>query len=74
MSAAGMAHDRTRKPQSGEEEDPVESMIGKTGCLKLHYAVQECMGENQDWRKCQAQVAEFKKCMDESRKRLTKHS
>ncbi|KAK7505539.1 hypothetical protein BaRGS_00003284 [Batillaria attramentaria] len=68
MMAAGMKHDRTRKPASESEEDPVENMISKTGCLQLHYAVQECMAEHQDWRKCQNQVVQFKQCMDESLK------
>ena len=40
IMAASMKHDRTRRPQSEEEEDPVETMIKKTGCIQLHYAVQ----------------------------------
>eukprot|EP00057_Strongylocentrotus_purpuratus_P002373 XP_003724396.1 PREDICTED: cytochrome c oxidase assembly factor 4 homolog, mitochondrial-like [Strongylocentrotus purpuratus] len=55
-------HDRSR-PDPDEEEDPVDKMIKDTGCLELHYAVQECMADNSDWRKCQDQVAAFKKCM-----------
>ena len=39
--AAPMGHDWTRKAKSEEEEeDPVESMIKKTGCIEKHYAVQ----------------------------------
>ena len=38
--AAEMKHDRSRRPQSEDEEDPVENMIKKTGCIELHYAVQ----------------------------------
>lgn len=38
------------------DEDPVESMIKKTGCLPLHYAVIDCMADHRDWRKCQPQV------------------
>ena len=34
------AHDRSRKVLDDEEEDPVENMIKKTGCLELHYKVQ----------------------------------
>ena len=33
------AHDRTR-PEVVDEEDPVEKMLMKTGCIDLHYAVQ----------------------------------
>ncbi|XP_037041718.1 cytochrome c oxidase assembly factor 4 homolog, mitochondrial [Bradysia coprophila] len=44
-------------------DDPVESMLKKTGCISLHYKVQECIAETQDWRKCQDIVKEFKGCM-----------
>ncbi|KAK9702409.1 Peptidyl-tRNA hydrolase PTH2 [Popillia japonica] len=48
-----------------EITDPVEEMLKKTGCIELHYKVQECMAEAQDWRKCQEHVGDFKKCMQE---------
>lgn len=48
-----------------EEDDPVTKAIEKTGCLEFHYAVQECMGENRDWRVCQGPVQTFAKCMNE---------
>ncbi|AWO99823.1 putative cytochrome c oxidase assembly factor 4 -like mitochondrial-like [Scophthalmus maximus] len=53
-------HDRSRKD---DEDDPVEQMISRTGCAELHYTVQECMAEHQDWRVCQNQVQTFKDCM-----------
>ncbi|XP_028657074.1 cytochrome c oxidase assembly factor 4 homolog, mitochondrial [Erpetoichthys calabaricus] len=59
-------HIRTGKAE--EEDDPVELMISKTGCAHLHYAVQECMAEHQDWRKCQPQVQGFKECMSSYQK------
>ena len=37
--AQSKAHDRTR-PEVVDEEDPVEKMLMKTGCIDLHYAVQ----------------------------------
>lgn len=46
-----------------EEVDPVEQMLKRTGCIELHYKVQECIAETQDWRKCQDRVKEFKSCM-----------
>ncbi|XP_049819089.1 cytochrome c oxidase assembly factor 4 homolog, mitochondrial [Aethina tumida] len=46
-----------------EITDPVEEMLKKTGCLELHYNVQECIADKKDWRKCQDQVTEFKECM-----------
>lgn len=48
-----------------EIEDPVERMLKKTGCMELHYQVQECIAEHQDWRKCQDKVKKFKECMAE---------
>lgn len=51
--------------RQGDVEDPVEEMLKKTGCMELHYQVQECIAETQDWRKCQEQVKKFKVCMDE---------
>lgn len=49
--------------RSSQEEDPVELMLKKTGCIELHYKVQECIAETGDWRKCQDTVKEFKSCM-----------
>lgn len=66
-------HDRTRKPKDDDddEEDPVEQMISKTGCLEKHYAVQFCMADNQDWRKCQDKVKDFQLCIqDYNRRRM----
>lgn len=50
------------------DEDPVTKAIDKTGCLQLHYAVQECMSQYQDWRKCQSDLTKFRKCIEESQK------
>ncbi|XP_062870401.1 cytochrome c oxidase assembly factor 4 homolog, mitochondrial [Trichomycterus rosablanca] len=60
MASRPSQHARS-KPE--EENDPVDKMISRTGCAALHYAVQECMAEQQDWRKCQTQVKVFKECM-----------
>ncbi|ELT95256.1 hypothetical protein CAPTEDRAFT_31064, partial [Capitella teleta] len=43
--------------------DLVENAIKKTGCLELHYNVQECMADHKDWRKCQDDVKKFRRCM-----------
>ncbi|XP_041469341.1 cytochrome c oxidase assembly factor 4 homolog, mitochondrial-like [Lytechinus variegatus] len=64
-------HVRSR-PDPDDEEDPVEKMISQTGCLELHYAVQECMADNRDWRKCQDHVSAFKKCITDSAERQMK--
>ncbi|XP_019385305.1 PREDICTED: cytochrome c oxidase assembly factor 4 homolog, mitochondrial [Crocodylus porosus] len=63
-SSAG--HSWNRKPE--DEEDPLDQMISRTGCAAFHYAIQECMAEHQDWRKCQSQVQTFKECMQEHQK------
>ena len=35
------AHDRSRpQKKDDDEEDPLEKMLEKTGCLEQHYAVQ----------------------------------
>ncbi|VDQ05031.1 unnamed protein product [Trichobilharzia regenti] len=47
-----------------DDEDPVTSMIARTGCLNEHYAVLECMSEKKDWRHCQDFVKVFKNCMN----------
>lgn len=60
--ASPSPHDRSRKDDQ-DEDDPVDQMISRTGCAELHYAVQECMAEHQDWRVCQKQVQTFKDCM-----------
>ncbi|CAL8281179.1 unnamed protein product [Arctogadus glacialis] len=74
MSTTSPPHNRSR---SEDEDDPIDRMISRTGCGELHYAVQECMAEHQDWRKCQSQVQTFKDCMtsfQNSRKeQLNKH-
>ncbi|XP_049883574.1 cytochrome c oxidase assembly factor 4 homolog, mitochondrial [Pectinophora gossypiella] len=57
---------KPREKASDVDEDPVESLLKKTGCLQLHYKVQECIAETKDWRKCQNEVNEFKTC-------ITKH-
>ncbi|CAL1528647.1 unnamed protein product [Lymnaea stagnalis] len=70
--ASHMGHKRSSSPKDLEEEDPVDAMINKTGCLKLHYAVQECIGEKRDWRLCQNEVTEFRKCMEGGMKKSQK--
>nr|ADD38704.1 Coiled-coil-helix-coiled-coil-helix domain-containing protein 8 [Lepeophtheirus salmonis] len=58
-------HDRTRQaPRDEEEEDLVDRMLNKTGCMNLHYQVQFCMAEKKDWRLCQKEVQDFKSCMN----------
>ncbi|KAG7269639.1 hypothetical protein CRUP_016430 [Coryphaenoides rupestris] len=48
--ATSSPHNRTRSEED-DDDDPVDRMISRTGCSELHYSVQECMAEHQDWRK-----------------------
>jgi cytochrome c oxidase assembly factor 4 len=52
----------------GQEETIVEKLT-KVGCLELHYKVQDCFFDKKDWRQCQVEIKEFKKCLDENKKR-----
>ena len=55
--------------EDDEEEDKIDAAIRKTGCSEENSAVQDCMFENKDWRKCQEQVKSFKECIMRSQKR-----
>uniref|UniRef100_A0A6J0SGN7 Cytochrome c oxidase assembly factor 4 homolog, mitochondrial n=1 Tax=Pogona vitticeps TaxID=103695 RepID=A0A6J0SGN7_9SAUR len=68
---SGHAWSRKPKAKEEEEEDPFDQMIARTGCASFHYAVQECMAEHQDWRRCQKEVLSFKDCMSEYQKQRT---
>jgi len=50
-------HNRAAK-HDDDEDDPVDKMLKKAGCLEKHYKVQECMVEHKDWRQCKAEVKE----------------
>lgn len=69
MSSAD-PHRRSRvERDEDDEEDPVEAMISKTGCLEKHYAIQFCMADHKDWRKCQGEVKDFQQCITEYNKK-----
>ena len=50
------------------EHDRVISLLEKSGCLDQHFKVQDCMVDNQDWRKCQIVLKELKDCVDKQHK------
>lgn len=63
-------HDYSKKSSPEDNVvDPVEEMLKKTGCIDLHYAVQECMAEHRDWRKCQEAVRNFQMCIERNAKK-----
>ncbi|KFR12850.1 hypothetical protein N306_08210, partial [Opisthocomus hoazin] len=63
MARPGHARNRPSLEEDEEAEDPLDAMISRTGCVRQHRELQECMAERQDWRHCQAQVRAFGECM-----------
>ena len=64
------AHERKlREDKLEDEEDLVDKLLRKSGCTEEHYAVQECMVDNQDWRKCQQVLKDLQVCMSKSTKK-----
>ncbi|NXC04247.1 COA4 factor, partial [Orthonyx spaldingii] len=57
------ATERGEAEQEEEEEDAVDAMIARTGCLEQHRRLQECMAERQDWRHCRQELRAFGACM-----------
>ena len=44
-------------------EVDIEDMIEKSGCSKVYYTLEECLGEHdRDWSKCQAEVKALAEC------------
>jgi len=68
-------HNYAKKPVA-DEEDLVDKLLRQTGCSDQNFAVQECMFEHRDWRKCQDSVRAMKECMAayEARKKLLETS
>ena len=58
-------HKQRLEEQSEEEKDVYETLIENSGCSKFHFALQDCYFEHNDWRKCQKEMTEFKRCMSE---------
>eukprot|EP00095_Tigriopus_kingsejongensis_P003277 maker-scaffold675_size187964-snap-gene-0.33 protein:Tk03277 transcript:maker-scaffold675_size187964-snap-gene-0.33-mRNA-1 annotation:"probable aminopeptidase npepl1" len=44
-----------RATEADGEDDLVERSLKASGCLELHFQVQECMVDHKDWRRCQPQ-------------------
>ncbi|NXP11042.1 COA4 factor, partial [Thinocorus orbignyianus] len=63
MARPGHSWNRRPLEEDEDEEDPLDAMISRTGCVAQHWELQECMAARQDWRHCQAQVRAFGECM-----------
>lgn len=53
---------------SEEDKDAYETALEKSGCARFHYALQDCYFEHKDWRKCQQEMADFKRCTSEQKR------
>ncbi|XP_047903978.2 cytochrome c oxidase assembly factor 4 homolog, mitochondrial [Anser cygnoides] len=63
-SRRGSGKEKKEEEEEEEEgEDPVDAMIARTGCTAQHWALQECMAEQRDWRRCQPHVQALRHCM-----------
>lgn len=60
--------------QTRDDFDLLEDLLNKTNCAHLHYKVQDCIATTKDWRKCQAEVKEFKACIDKNQKLANKNN
>jgi hypothetical protein len=69
MSAKQTTESGHYQTKSTGDEDPFETMMKKTGCLQLHYKVQDCMFEHRDWRQCKQEVADFRTCFEEFKRK-----
>uniref|UniRef100_A0A8C6YX89 CHCH domain-containing protein n=1 Tax=Nothoprocta perdicaria TaxID=30464 RepID=A0A8C6YX89_NOTPE len=77
MAGAGHPGHRWSRPSrkeedEEEEEDPVDAMVARTGCAAQHGALQECMGAQRDWRRCQEHVRALRDCMARHERELVK--
>ena len=58
------------QPAAAEEEkDSYELMLERSGCLQQHHTLQDCFFDRgKDWRKCAAEMKDFKECMDKQKR------
>ena len=59
-------HNRAR--HADNDDDPVTLLLKQSGCYEVNTALQECMFEHKDWRKCQSLVTALKECMEKHKK------
>uniref|UniRef100_A0A7E4W4W2 CHCH domain-containing protein n=1 Tax=Panagrellus redivivus TaxID=6233 RepID=A0A7E4W4W2_PANRE len=64
------AHGTSEWAKDKDEEDRVERLIKDSGCWDGHISVVDCMSEQNDWRKCQRELHEFRECMTANRKKF----
>ena len=64
-----MASTEESQREGEEEKDAYELMLERSGCIKEHYALQDCFfDKGRDWRVCQEQMREFRECMTRNNK------
>lgn len=67
-------HRRGESIQTKDDEDLLDELLNKTNCAHLHYKVQDCIATTKDWRKCQAEVKEFKNCIEKNQNLANKNN
>lgn len=60
---------KTHEQLTEEERDSYEQALETSGCSQFHFALQDCYFEHKDWRKCQKEMADFKKCTEKHKKK-----
>lgn len=65
-------HSKGESSQAKDDIDLLDELLNKTNCAHLHYKVQDCIAKTKDWRKCQAEVKEFKLCIEKNQKLANK--
>lgn len=67
-------HFKGESNKTKDDYDLLEDLLNKTNCAQLHYKVQDCIATTKDWRKCQAEVKEFKECIEKNQKLANKNN
>lgn len=67
-------HSKGESSQAKDDIDLLDELLNKTNCAQLHYKVQDCIAKTKDWRKCQAEVKEFKLCIEKNQKLANKEN
>jgi len=67
-------HFKGKPNQTKDDVDLLDKLLNQTNCAHLHYKVQDCIATTKDWRKCQAEVREFKECIEKNQKLTNKNN
>ena len=69
MSSTGLVTMTTDSPRPVMD---IDDRINSSGCGDVYRSLEECIVlADRDWRKCQSEVIEFRKCMDRAGRTFT---